>query len=128
MIFGESRVPFERPVQATAGFIPRSLDTGFVAPENNPLPQIMAARLLRAPAGVHQPISAEPGVIPGTSSQPVTVTATQPPSGAAIKRRSAMRLPIPLLIRMGMMPMPRTGIRSGLDPSRLVKAGRTPGL
>jgi hypothetical protein len=126
MILGEPRVPFERPVQAGPGFIPRSLDTGFVAPERNPFPQVMAAQLLRMPSGVHQPLTAEPGVLP--SGGPVAFPTTQPPSAAAIAKQRSMRLPIPLLIRMGMLPMPRTGIRAGLDPNKLVAGGRAPGL
>lgn len=127
MIFGESRVPFERPVQASTGFIPRSMDTGFVTPERNPFPQVMAAQLLRLPSGVHQPLTAEPGVLPQSTTPPAVPTA-QPPSGAAITKHRARMLPVPLLIRMGMMPMPSSGVRAGLDPSKLVTGGRAPGV
>jgi len=127
--FGEARVPFERPVQASPGFMPRSLDTGFVAPENNPFPQIMAARLLRAPTGVHQPLTAEPGVLPQTAATAAAAAAPQAPSGEAIKKRGMRMLPPPLLMRLGIFPGPRAvGIRAGLDPSRFVAGGRKPGL
>lgn len=128
MIFGEARVPFERPVQASPGFMPRSLDTGFVAPENNPFPQIMAARLLRAPTGVHQPLTAEPGVLPAAAAA-AAAAAPQPPSGEAIKKRGMRMLPPSLLMRLGIFLGPRTvGIRAGLDPSKFVASGRKPGL
>lgn len=123
MIFGEPRVPFERPVQATPGFVPRSMDTGFVAPEHLPFPQVMAARLSRLPMGVHQPLKAEPGVLPPAS--PVET----PPSPAKIRAKAARMLPIPLLMTVGMFSPPRAGgIRSGLNPARMVAAGQKPGI
>jgi hypothetical protein len=123
MIFGEPRVPFERPIQATSGFVPRSLDTGFVAPENVPLPQVMAARLTRLPGGVHHPLTAEPGVLP-----PAAPT-DQPPSPAKIRAKSARMLPIPLLMTIGMFSPPKVGgIRAGLNPTAMVAAGQKPGV
>lgn len=128
MIFGEPRVPFERPVQATTGFIPRSLDTGFIAPEQIPFPQIMAARMQRLPGGVHQPTQAEPGVaLP--PAQPVAPAEQPPSANAIIKRKSARMLPIPLLMTVGMFSPPRSGgVRAGIDPTKIVARGRKPGI
>lgn len=125
MIFGEPRVPFERPVQATASFLPRSVDSGFIAAEQNPFPQIMPARLSRLPLGVHQPLTAEPGSLPAAS--PVT---PQPPSPAKIRAKGARMLPLPLLMTVGMFSPPRAGrgIRAGLNPSAMVTAGQKPGI
>ena len=128
MIFGEPRVPFERPVAGTAGFVPRSLDTGFI-PEIQAFPQIMPAVMARMPAGVHLPLSAEPGSLPAASPAAVAAAATpQPPSTAAIKNKSMGMMPIPLMMAIGVFPSPRSGgIRGGLNPSRLVQRGRNPG-
>jgi len=124
MIFGEPRVPFERPVQGTPGFVPRSLDTGFV-PEFQPYPMIMQTPMARMPAGVHQPLTAEPGSVPAAVA---AAAAPQPPSANAIKHKSMRMMPIPLMMAVGIFPSPRRGgIRSGLDPSRLVAGGRNPG-
>ena len=125
MIFGEPRVPFERPVQATAGYHPRSMDTAFIAAEQNPFPQIMAARLARLPSGVHQPLAAEPGSLPGTAPVPVT---PQPPNPTKIRRKATRMLPIPLLMTVGMFSPPRSGLRAGLNPAAMVAAGQRPGI
>jgi hypothetical protein len=126
MIFGESRVPFERPVQAGAGFVPRSLDTGFV-PEFDPFPQIMRVPMARLPAGVHHPLTAEPGVLPAPTA--TTAPVETPPSATAIKRKGMHMMSPALIMALGIQPSPRRGgIRAGLDPSSLVTAGRNPGV
>jgi len=129
MILGQlgdsSRVPFERPVQASSGFVPRSLDTGFVAAENLPFPQVMAARLARLPAGVQQPLAAEPGTLP--AAQPVD-SGTPPSATGIVKAKRARMLPIPLLMTVGMFSPPRGGVRAGLNPSKVVAAGRKPSV
>ena len=129
MIFGEPRVPFERPVQGTAGYVPRSLDTGFI-PEIQAFPQIMPAVMARMPAGVHQPLTAEPGgTMPAASPEAVAAAAApQAPSANAIKQKSMHMMPIPLMMAIGVFPSPRSGgIRSGLNPNSLVQRGRNPG-
>lgn len=130
MIFGDPRVPFDRPVQATSGFVPRSLDTGFIPTEMDPFSQVMLPRLARLPAGVHHPLVAESGVLPSTGAEAVAVAATaQPPSATAIKKRSMRMMPPALLMAIGVFPSPGRGnVRGGLDPSRLVSRGRNPGV
>lgn len=129
MIFGEPRVPFERPVQGTAGYVPRTLDTGFI-PEIQAFPQIMPAVMARMPAGVHLPLSAEPGgTMPAANATAVAAAAApQPPSANAIKQKSMGMMSIPLMMAIGIFPSPRSGgIHGGLNPSRLVQRGRNPG-
>jgi hypothetical protein len=124
--FGEQRVPFDRPAAATPGFMPRSLDTGFI-PEFEPYPTVMLPQMARLPAGVHQPLTAEPGVLPSPTN-PTTVAATpqQAPDVKVLKQRSLRMMPIPLLMALGIFPGPRGGVRSGLNPDRFVKGGRRP--
>lgn len=125
MIFGEPRVPFDRPVQATPGFVPRSLDTGFI-PEIQPYPQIMPGIMARLPAGVRQPLAAEPGTVPAATAAGMTA---QPPSATSIKQKSACMMSIPLMMALGIFPGPRAGgIRGGLNPAKLVSSGRNPGM
>ena len=133
MIFGDPRVPFSRPVQSTPGFTPRSFDTGFI-PEFEPYPQVMLPQFARLPAGVHQPLAAEPGGSPAAVQDPaaaaVAAQATaQPPSATAIKKRAMRMLPPGLVMALGIMPPPRAGnVRSGLNPDSLVAKGRNPGV
>jgi hypothetical protein len=102
------------------------MDTGFI-PEFDPFPQIMPAPMVRLPAGVHQPLAAEPGVLP-TAAPAATPVAT-PPSATGIKKRSMHMMSPALIMALGIQPSPRRGgIRSGLNPSTLVTAGRNPGV
>lgn len=133
MILSEARVPFERPVQATRGFVPRSLDTGFIP--FDPFPYTMLPQMARIPGTIHQPLRAEPGALPPVSTKVVAAAATaaqataQPPSATAIKQRSMRMLPPSLIMALGVFPQPRAGnIRSGLDPMRAIATGRSPGI
>jgi hypothetical protein len=134
MILSEGpRVPFARPVQATAGFVPHSMDTGFVA--YDPFPLVMMPQMARIPGGVHQPLASEPGALPPVSSGVITAAVTaaqttaQPPSATAIKQRSMRMLPPSLIMALGILPAPRAGnVRSGLNPIAFVARGRTPGV
>jgi hypothetical protein len=131
MIFGDPRVPFSRPASATPGYVPRSMDAGFIPTDvGAAMPQILLPQFVRLPSGVHQPISAEPGSLPPQAPGAVAAAVTaQPPSATAIKQRS-MRLMSPALVMaLGIMPPPRAGnIRSGLEPNAFINKGRNPGV
>jgi len=76
MIFGEfagERVPFSRPVQASGGFLPRSLDVRMNSDINYmPLMPPLAANL---PPGIRLPVEAEPG---GGPARAVPIEPTAP--------------------------------------------------
>ena len=131
MIFGDPRVPFSRPASATPGFVPRSMDAGFIPTDvGAAMPQILLPQFVRLPSGVHQPVAAEPGSLPPQAPGAVAAAVTsQPPSATAIKARS-MRLMSPaLMAALGIIPIPRAGnVRSGLDPNSFVAKGRNPGI
>ena len=136
MLFGEPRVPFSRPTAGTTGFVPRSMDAGFIRTDvGAAMPQILLPQFVRLPAGVHQPASAEPGSLP--AQDPAAVQAAvvaaqataQPPSATAIKKRSMRMMPMSLVMALGIIPPPRAGhVRSGLDPNAFINKGRNPGV
>lgn len=133
MLFGEPRVPFERPAAGTAGFVPRSLDAGFIPTDvGAAMPQILMPQLVRLPAGVHQPLKAEPGALPAQPPGAVAAAAqavAQPPSATKIKKRAMRALPPSLVMALGIMPPPRAGnVRSGLNPNAFIAKGRNPGV
>lgn len=75
MIFGQSRVPFDRPAAARRGFNPTLPNTGFVS---NQVPfSTMLPEMAVIPGGIRQPLHAQPGV-----SRPSAPVATVPASAA----------------------------------------------
>lgn len=134
MLFGEPRVPFSRPASGTPGFTPRSMDAGFIPTDvGAAMPQILLPQFVRLPKGVHQPAAAEPGSLPAQAPGAVAAAAAQataqPPSATAIQKRSMQRLPLSLVMALGIIPPIRAGnVRSGLNPSMFVAKGRNPGV
>lgn len=136
MLFGEPRVPFERPTAGTTGFVPRSMDAGFIPTDvGAAMPQILLPQFVRLPKGVHQPVAAEPGSLPAQDPSAVAAAAAaaqataQPPSATAIKKRSMRMMPISLIMALGIIPPPRAGqVRSGLNPNAFINKGRNPGV
>lgn len=134
MIFGDPRVPFERPAAGTANYVPRSMDAGFIPTDvGAAMPQILLPQFVRLPKGVSQPVAAEPGSLPaqapGSVAAAVAQVTAQPPSATAIKKRSMRTLPVSLIMALGIIPPPRAGqVRSGLDPNSFVAKGRNPGI
>jgi hypothetical protein len=120
MIFGASPFPFTHPVQATAGFVPRSFDTRFVS-EFEPGPG-MFPDALRLPAGVTQPLASEPGH---------TVSALQGALGKAkgvpsspLTRGKMLTRALPARVRKAVTD---EQLRKRLNPDQLVTRGRNPG-
>jgi hypothetical protein len=134
MIFGDPRVPFTRPASSTPGYVPRSMDAGFIPTDvGAAMPQILLPQFVRLPAGVHQPVSAEPGSLPaqapGAVETAVASVTAQPPSATAIKQRSMRMMSPALVMALGIIPPPRAGnVRSGLNPNAFINKGRNPGV
>jgi len=123
---GDDRVPFSRPAQAGANFVPRSIDVQMYS-DIDPYPQFMppvSAGFL--PAGVHQPLEAEPA---GGASAPTVAPASAPVAGfgavspLALARRAATAMPRGLSQRVATADR----IRSRLSASKRVARGRNPG-
>ena len=113
------RVPFSRPVQATPGFQPRALSTGF--PTHLRPFATMTPVYATYPRGISQPASAQPGGAPPAGA-PVAATAqpTPPATAASPGRRAGGGLSPYAIMRSGMVRAigrggPRAGLR--LDPT-----------
>jgi hypothetical protein len=139
-----TRNPFTRPVQATHKFVPSSLHTAFI-PEFQPFPTVMLPMLPRStrlPAGVHQPMAAEPqpggaptmggffgadapGALPADPSGQSSVPPSIP---SPVKMSGGRMMPPGLIMALGIMPQIR-GVRTRhVNPSALVSGGRKVGL
>ena len=128
----ETRNPFTRPAQATANYVPRSLDTGF-KPEFEPFPMVMNPQMPRLPQGIRNPLAAEPqagGVptagdaLPADPSGQSSIPSSVP---SPVKMRGGRMMPPHMLMALGIMPGIR-GVRSGRNnPAALVASGRNPG-
>lgn len=125
-----TRTPFQRPVQATSRYMPRSLDTGFI-PEFEPFPSVMLPQMprsIRLPSGVRNPLASEPGSggVP-TSADPSGQSTIPAGTPSPVRLRSGRMLPPNLVMALGIMPSVR-GVRSGrVNPSALIASGRKPG-
>ena len=127
-----TRNPFTRPVQATPGFVPRSLDTGFV-PEFGPFPSVMVPQMARLPMGIRNPLRSEPqgggvptaGTLPADPSGQSSVPAGIP---SPVKMHTGRMMPPWLIQALGIMPSVR-GVRAGyVNPAGIVASGRKPGM
>lgn len=126
------RVPFERPVQASANFVPRSFDARMYS-DIDPMPQIMPPIAAGLPRGIRNPLEAEPagGARAPSASQAPIMPATKPvgdfglpggPSPLALAQRATMALP-PWVRRTVLA----SKLRSKLSASNIVARGRNPG-
>lgn len=91
-----TRTPFQRPVQATSRYMPRSLDTGFI-PEFEPFPSVMLPQMprsIRLPSGVRNPLASEPGSggVP-TSADPSGQSTIPAGTPSPVRLRSGRMLP-----------------------------------
>jgi hypothetical protein len=130
---GDDRVPFSRPPQAGANFVPRSMDVRMYS-DIDPMPQLMPPIAAGFPANIHQPLRAEPAggaAAPSAAQMPVAPATT--PVGAfafgaasqsplALAQRAAQALPPGLRT-----PVMASKIRSRLSASSRVARGRNPG-
>ena len=129
-----TRAPFTRPSQATANFMPRSLDTGFI-PEFETFPMVMLPQMPRVPQGVRNPNDAgaelRTGGAPTAGDRPADASGQSSlPAGvpSPVKMRSGRMFPPSLIMALGIMP-PVRGVRTGrVNPSQLIAAGRKPGM
>jgi hypothetical protein len=125
-----TRNPFTRPAQATSNYVPRSLDTGFI-PEFEPFPTIMLPQMPRIPRDIHNPMASEPqgGGVPtaGLPADPSGQSSIPAGVPSPVKMRSGRMMPPGLIMALGIMPSVR-GVRSGrVDPTAMIKSGRSPG-
>jgi hypothetical protein len=115
-------IPFQRPPQAGANFVPRSIDARMYS-DIDPYPQFMPPVTASYPQGLHLPLQAEPagGATVAPATTPVAGFGAISPK--ALAARGSMALPAAL----------RTAITAGKIRGRLSKTsslvarGRNPG-
>ena len=127
MIFLGDRVPFQRPSQASANFVPRSLDIRMYS-DVDPFPQFMPPVSAGFPSEIRLPLQAEPAsggtVAPASAPVGAFGRAGGASSPLALAQKATQALPAGLQ-RTGMAMASK--FRGKLSAAGRVARGRNPG-